>query len=96
MQLGKRVIATGWFGNLDFMNRDNSMLIDYSLVPACDPQQTYDYRDMDRRIRRSNMRPGASPDSSAATSGPGSVAGASRGAGAGNMSGMMMVEWFCR
>lgn len=47
MQLGKLVIATGWSGNLDFMNRDNSMLIDYSLVPARDPQQTYDYQDMD-------------------------------------------------
>lgn len=47
MQLGKLVIATGWSGNLDFMTRDNSMLIDYSLVPAWDPQQTYDFHDMD-------------------------------------------------
>lgn len=46
MQLGKLVIATGWSGNLDFMTRDNSMLIDYSLIPAEDPQQTYDYHDM--------------------------------------------------
>ena len=47
MQLGKLVIATGWSGNLDFMHRDNSMLVDYSLIPAEDPQQTYDYHDMD-------------------------------------------------
>ncbi len=46
MQLGKLVIATGWSGNLDFMSRDNSMLVDYSLVPARDPQGKYDYRDM--------------------------------------------------
>ncbi len=46
MQLGKLVIATGWSGNLDFMTRDNSMLIDYSLVQASDPQGKYDYRDM--------------------------------------------------
>jgi hypothetical protein len=29
------------------MNRDNSMLIDYSLVPAKDPQKTYNYNEMD-------------------------------------------------
>jgi glycosyltransferase involved in cell wall biosynthesis len=46
MQLGKLVIATGWSGNLDFMNRENSMLVDYSLIPAEDLQQTYDYHDM--------------------------------------------------
>ena len=47
MQCGKLVIATGWSGNLDFMTRDNSMLVDYSLVPAQDPQETYNYHDMD-------------------------------------------------
>jgi len=46
MQLGKLVIATGWSGNLDFMNRENSMLVDYSLISAKDPQRTYDYHDM--------------------------------------------------
>jgi hypothetical protein len=46
MQLGKLVIATGWSGNLDFMHADNSMLVDYTLIPAHDPQQTYDYHDM--------------------------------------------------
>jgi glycosyltransferase involved in cell wall biosynthesis len=40
MGLGKPVIATGYSGNLDFMNTDNSYLVDYvmSQVPAdCDP-----------------------------------------------------------
>jgi glycosyltransferase involved in cell wall biosynthesis len=33
MYLGKPVIATGYSGNLDFMNRDNSLLVDYRMVP---------------------------------------------------------------
>lgn len=32
MFLGKPVIATGYSGNLDFMNRNNSFLIDYELI----------------------------------------------------------------
>ena len=32
MYLGKPVIATGYSGNLDFMTRDNSCLIDYELI----------------------------------------------------------------
>ena len=34
MLLGKPVIATGYSGNLDFMNPDNSWLVDYQLVPV--------------------------------------------------------------
>jgi glycosyltransferase involved in cell wall biosynthesis len=34
MMLGKPVIATGWSGNMDFMNEDNSMLVDFELVPS--------------------------------------------------------------
>jgi glycosyltransferase involved in cell wall biosynthesis len=34
MRLAKPVIATGWSGNLEFMNRDNSYLVDYTLVPV--------------------------------------------------------------
>lgn len=45
MQLGKPVVATGWSGNLDFMTRRNSALISYRLVPAKDPQGTYDHID---------------------------------------------------
>lgn len=33
MLLGKPVIATAYSGNLDFMNRQNSCLVDYRLVP---------------------------------------------------------------
>jgi glycosyltransferase involved in cell wall biosynthesis len=34
MALGKTVIATAYSGNLDFMNEDNSLLVDYRLVPV--------------------------------------------------------------
>ena len=33
MYLGKPVIATGYSGNLDFMTAENSLLVDYELVP---------------------------------------------------------------
>lgn len=33
MYLGKPVIATGYSGNLDFMTYENSLLVDYRLVP---------------------------------------------------------------
>ncbi len=33
MWAGKPVIATGYSGNLDFMNADNSYLVDHRLVP---------------------------------------------------------------
>ncbi|MCW2249577.1 glycosyltransferase involved in cell wall biosynthesis [Azospirillum fermentarium] len=45
MARGKPVVATGWSGNLDFMTPDNSLLIGYRLVPAADPQHTYDFPD---------------------------------------------------
>jgi glycosyltransferase involved in cell wall biosynthesis len=32
MYFGKPVIATGYSGNLDFMNKDNSLLVDFNLV----------------------------------------------------------------
>ncbi|ADU13937.1 glycosyltransferase family 4 protein [Asticcacaulis excentricus] len=34
MANGIPVIATGWSGNLSFMNKDNSRLVSYTLVPA--------------------------------------------------------------
>lgn len=34
MALGKPVIATGWSGNVDFMDAENSILVDYRLVPV--------------------------------------------------------------
>ena len=42
MALGKPVVATGWSGNLDFMNKDNSALVSYSLVPVRDPEGAFD------------------------------------------------------
>jgi glycosyltransferase involved in cell wall biosynthesis len=35
MFLGKPVIATGWSGNMDFMNDQNSCLVSHRLVPVC-------------------------------------------------------------
>ena len=34
MYYGKPVIGTAYSGNMDFMNKDNSFLVDYSLVPV--------------------------------------------------------------
>lgn len=34
MAMGKPVIGTAWSGNLDFMNEDNSALVDYRLIPV--------------------------------------------------------------
>ena len=39
MQLGKPVVATGWSGNMDFMNARNSAPVSYSLVPVQDPRR---------------------------------------------------------
>jgi glycosyltransferase involved in cell wall biosynthesis len=36
MALGKPVIGTAWSGNLEFMNADNSCLVDYAMVPVGD------------------------------------------------------------
>ena len=33
MLLAKPVVATGFSGNIDFMNKENSLLVDYSVVP---------------------------------------------------------------
>lgn len=41
MALGKHVIATGWSGNLEFMDRSNSALLPYSLVPVSDRTGVY-------------------------------------------------------
>jgi glycosyltransferase involved in cell wall biosynthesis len=41
MLLGKPVIATGWSGNTDFMDRSNAALVGYRLVPARDDRSVY-------------------------------------------------------
>lgn len=38
MYLGKPVIATGYSGNLDFMNEENSCLVDYELIAVKDDE----------------------------------------------------------
>ncbi len=38
---GKAVVATGWSGNLEFMTRDDSVLVNYVLIPVNDPQGLY-------------------------------------------------------
>jgi len=45
MLLGKPVVATGWSGNLDFMNSANSVLVDFELVGVRDAQGIYTQRD---------------------------------------------------
>lgn len=45
MAAAKPVIATGWSGNVDFMPRACTMLIDYTLVSVVDPQHFYDRYD---------------------------------------------------
>jgi glycosyltransferase involved in cell wall biosynthesis len=42
MQLGKPVIATGWSGNMDFMDEASAALVGYRLVPARDARHVYD------------------------------------------------------
>lgn len=41
MALERCVIATGWSGNLDFMNTDNSVLLPFDMIPVVDPQGIY-------------------------------------------------------
>ena len=41
MAAGKAVIATGWSGNLDFMNNNNSALVSYTLIPVRDPEGSF-------------------------------------------------------
>jgi glycosyltransferase involved in cell wall biosynthesis len=41
MAAGKAVVATGWSGNMDFMDHDSSVLIPFTLLPVDDPQGLY-------------------------------------------------------
>jgi glycosyltransferase involved in cell wall biosynthesis len=44
MLLGRPVVATGWSGNMDFMDHTSAALVDYRLVPAADPRGVYAVR----------------------------------------------------
>lgn len=41
MLMGKPVITTGYSGNMEFMNKDVAMLVDYKLIQINDPQKIY-------------------------------------------------------
>jgi glycosyltransferase involved in cell wall biosynthesis len=41
MRLGRPVIATGWSGNMDFMDADSALLVGCRMVPARDERGTY-------------------------------------------------------
>lgn len=47
MALGKPVVATGWSGNVDFMAGPGSYPVPWRLVPARDPQTTYELPQME-------------------------------------------------
>jgi glycosyltransferase involved in cell wall biosynthesis len=42
MLLGRPVIATGWSGNMDFMDEASAALVGYRLVPARDPRGVFE------------------------------------------------------
>jgi glycosyltransferase involved in cell wall biosynthesis len=42
MLLGVPVIATGWSGNMDFMDADSAALVPFTLVPARDPRGVFE------------------------------------------------------
>ena len=42
MAAGKAVVATGWSANVEFMDPEASVLVDYSLIPVEDPQGLYE------------------------------------------------------
>lgn len=41
MAAGKAVVATGWSGNLDYMDDRSAVLVPYTLIPVDDPQGIY-------------------------------------------------------
>ncbi|HKM63402.1 MAG TPA: glycosyltransferase family 4 protein, partial [Acidisphaera sp.] len=42
MLLGRPVVATGWSGNMDFMDEDSAALVPAKLVPARDPRGVFE------------------------------------------------------
>lgn len=42
MCAGRPAVATGWSGNMDFMRGEGVVALPFDLVPARDPQRTYD------------------------------------------------------
>ncbi|MDR0267612.1 hypothetical protein [Paenibacillus sp.] len=46
MYLGKPVIGTNWSGNTDFMDRDNSCVVDYSLIKVGEDYGPYKHHQL--------------------------------------------------
>jgi glycosyltransferase involved in cell wall biosynthesis len=46
MRRGVPVVATGWSGNADFLTPEVGVPVPWRLVPAVDPQRTYDFPEM--------------------------------------------------
>lgn len=46
MLRGMPVVATDWSGNADFLTSESGIPVSYTLIPAHDPQDTYDYPEM--------------------------------------------------
>jgi glycosyltransferase involved in cell wall biosynthesis len=44
MRLGRPIVATGWSGNMDFMDASCALLVPHRLVPAADARGTYQVR----------------------------------------------------
>ena len=42
MLLGRPVVATGWSGNMDYMDAESACLVPYRLVPARDPRGVFE------------------------------------------------------
>src|SRR5206468_306111 len=51
MALGKPVIATGWSGNMTFMNRVNSCLVGFRLIPVDGSVGPYSRAFLGREVR---------------------------------------------
>jgi glycosyltransferase involved in cell wall biosynthesis len=59
MLLRKPVIATGWSGNMTFMDAESAALVDYRLIPAHDPRDVYfgaHWADPDQAVAAAHLR----------------------------------------
>ena len=59
MLLRKPVIATGWSGNMTFMDAESAALVDYRLIPAHDPRDVYfgaHWADPDQAVAVAHLR----------------------------------------
>ena len=59
MLLRKPVIATGWSGNMTFMDAESAALVDYRLIPARDPRDVYfgaHWADPDQAVAVAHLR----------------------------------------